>query len=104
MIRVAEEMKSEDDEFRNRKEAFNEFEAYVYKIKSQVEKTTELEAQSEEFINNEIQRCMDWLNSQSEDPPSEESNQMKTELQQNLEPYLEQLYPNDYGSTEKDEL
>merc|ERR1719420_1456745 len=104
MIRVAEEKKGEDDEFRVRKEAFNEFEAYVYQIKSQSEKT-ELEPQTQEFINNEIERCMEWLNSQSDDPPADESNQMKRELQQNLEPYLDQLYPSsDNSNPEKDEL
>ena len=104
MIRVAEEKKGEDDEFRIRREAFNEFEAYVYKIKSQSEKA-ELEPQTQEFINNEIERCMEWLNSQSNDPSADESNQMKTELQQNLEPYLDQLYPgSDNSNQEKDEL
>merc|ERR1711937_547584 len=104
MIRVAEEKKGEDDEFRIRKEAFNEFEAYVYQIKSQSEKT-DLEPQTQEFINNEIERYMEWLNSQSGDPPADESNQMKTELQQNLEPYLDQLHPSSGNADpEKDEL
>jgi len=104
MIRVAEEKKGEDDEFRNRKEAFNEFEAYVYKIKSQSEKA-ELEPQTQEFINNEVERCMEWLNSQSDDPPADESNQMKTDLEENLKPYLDQLYASsDNSNPEKDEL
>ena len=48
---------------------------------------------------------MEWLNSQSDDPPADESNQMKTELQQNLEPYLDQLYPSSGNADpEKDEL
>ena len=103
-MELFKDFSSEDDEFRVRKEAFNEFEAYVYQIKSQSEKT-ELEPQTQEFINNEIERCMEWLNSQSDDPPADESNQMKTELQQNLEPYLDQLYPSSGNADpEKDEL
>ena len=48
---------------------------------------------------------MEWLNSQSDAPPADESNQMKTELKQNLEPYLDQLYPSsDNSDPEKDEL
>merc|ERR1711893_67484 len=107
MIRVAEEKKDEDEEFRSRKEAFNEFEAYVYKIKSQAD-STDLEPQAKEFINNEIERCMDWLNEVSQstvDPPADDTNQMKADLQQNLEPYMDQLYPSsDNSNTEKDEL
>ena len=39
------------------------------------------------------------------DPPAEDTNQMKADLQQNLEPYLDQLYPSSGNSnTEKDEL
>ncbi|CAO3646646.1 unnamed protein product [Cunninghamella echinulata] len=107
MVREAEEFADEDRSLRERTEAKNQLENYVYSLKSQLASedgalATKLSEDDKETIEDAVKDKIDWLD---ENPSAEKEDydEKREELESIVNPITSKLYGDGSAPTEDDE-
>ena len=107
MIRVAEEMKDEDEAAKNRVVAKNDLEGFVYNVRNTLndpEKNVadQLSEDEIEELKDLTDEALDWIDANL-DATTEEFQEKKTELEQVVQPIFAKLYGQEGGAPGDDE-
>ncbi|KAI9292900.1 78 kDa glucose-regulated protein precursor [Neoconidiobolus thromboides FSU 785] len=107
MIKEAEDFADEDKEIKEKVEAKNAFENYIYDIRSQVTDKAKLGKKISEAdkksILDAIEEKSEWLSSQGSSATKEDIDEQKSELEEVVKPIIEKLYGESSGSATEPE-
>jgi len=94
MIKEAEEFAEEDKAVRERIEAKNSFENYLYSIKGQLNDQfkEKLSEEDKEAIEDAVKEKVDWLDENAETAAAEDFEEQKSELEGIVSPIVAKLY------------
>ncbi|KAI9302514.1 heat shock 70 kDa protein [Cunninghamella echinulata] len=107
MVREAEEFADEDRSLRERTEAKNQLENYVYSLKSQLSSedgalATKLSEDDKETIEDAVKDKIDWLD-ENPNAEKEDYDEKREELESIVNPITSKLYGDGSAPTEDDE-
>ncbi len=108
MVREAEQFAEEDKKTKDRVDARNGLESYLYGLKNQINDDDglggKLEDDQKSEIESEISDALDWLDEHPE-AEAEEYNEMRKDVENSVTPIIKDLYdqPGDGGHAEDDD-
>ena len=107
MVREAEEMADEDNKVKETIEAKNNFETYLYSVKSQVNDPAQLGGKLEEddklSILDALKDAQQWVDSHATTATKEEFDEQKSELEAVVNPITAKLYGSDKKATDPED-
>eukprot|EP00611_Tribonema_gayanum_P016608 TRINITY_DN28_c0_g1_i1.p1 TRINITY_DN28_c0_g1~~TRINITY_DN28_c0_g1_i1.p1 ORF type:complete len:757 (-),score=280.65 TRINITY_DN28_c0_g1_i1:398-2431(-) len=97
MVKEAEQYADEDKEVKDRVDAKNGLESYLYNLKSMLEDTDKgvadkISATEKEELESEIQEALDWLDNQTTGTDADDFKSKQKEVEQIANPIFKNLY------------
>ncbi|KAI0221475.1 ATPase with role in protein import into the ER [Massospora cicadina] len=107
MVREAEEFAEEDREIKEKVEAKNGFENYLYDLKNQVEDKEKLgkkiSAEDKKTILNAVTEKTEWLSTNGQSATKEDIDEQKSEIESLVNPIISSLYKDSKDATKEDD-
>jgi heat shock protein 5 len=107
MIKEAESMADEDKKLKEKIEAKNGLDSYIYTLKSQLADEKQLggklDDDDKEAIHDALKEKEQWINSHAADVTKEDIDEQKSELEQVVSPIVSKIYQSSKGATEPEE-
>jgi heat shock protein 5 len=107
MIKEAESMADEDNKLKEKIEAKNGLENYMYTLKSQLADEKQLggklDDDDKESIQDALKEKEQWINTHAADATKEDIDEQKSELEQVVNPIVSKIYESGKGATEPEE-
>lgn len=107
MVKEAEEFADEDREIKEKVEAKNGFENYLYDLKSQVNDKEKLakkiSAEDKKTIVDAITEKSDWLSANGQSATKEDIEEQKSEIESLVNPIISALYGDSKDATKEDD-
>ncbi|KAI3630311.1 hypothetical protein MIR68_011746 [Amoeboaphelidium protococcarum] len=100
MLKEAEEYAEEDRIFKERIEAKNGLETYLYSVKNQLsdEVGKKLEDEDKDAISSIVKEKIEWMESNAETATKEDYEEVKAEVEAVVNPIMSKLYGQEGGS------
>ena len=107
MIKDADKYAEEDRLLKEKIDARNELESYVYSLKNQIDDSDKLggklSTDDKSVIENALNEKADWLEKNTE-ADTDEYKEQKKELEDIVQPIVKHLYENSGNNNDRDEL
>ena len=106
-IREAEEFAEEDKKLREKIDARNKLETYIYNMKSTVgdkdKLADKIESDDKERIESALKEALEWLDDNNQNVEKEDYDEKLKEIEAVCNPVIKQVYEKSGGSSASDE-